>query len=172
MTQKSYLKPALLGGVVAGVLSWIPGVNLLNCLCCMWIIVGGVLAAYFLGEQTQRQFTTGDGAIVGLLSGVFAGLVGGLINMVTFPFLGMKGMAEAFERLRQVGQMPPEAQAIIEKLLAGGGAIFVTLLVFMLLGIIIDALFGTIGGLIGSMMFAQKQERLQPPPPMPPSPSV
>ena len=40
----SRLQPALLGGVVIGVLSALPVINVANC-CCAWILFGGALAA-------------------------------------------------------------------------------------------------------------------------------
>jgi hypothetical protein len=39
------LQPALWGGVFIGVLSALPLVNLGNCCCCLWVLVGGGLAA-------------------------------------------------------------------------------------------------------------------------------
>jgi hypothetical protein len=38
------LKPAIIGGVVLGLLSVIPFVNFANACCCLWAIVGGLLA--------------------------------------------------------------------------------------------------------------------------------
>ena len=55
--------PALIGGVIAGVLSGIP---IVSCLCCLWIIGGGILAAYFLTKESSVALTAGDGAIVGI----------------------------------------------------------------------------------------------------------
>ena len=43
--------PALLGGLFIGVLSALPVVQICNC-CCLWIIGGGLLAAY-LQQQNQ-----------------------------------------------------------------------------------------------------------------------
>ncbi|MDH4197957.1 MAG: hypothetical protein OEW05_11145, partial [Candidatus Aminicenantes bacterium] len=61
--------PALIGGVVAGVLSGIP---FLNCLCCLWIIGGAMLAAHLLARESPVSLTAGDGAVVGVLTGIFA----------------------------------------------------------------------------------------------------
>src|SRR5437588_622051 len=39
------MKPALIGGVILGILSAIPFVNIPNICCCAWAIVGGIIAA-------------------------------------------------------------------------------------------------------------------------------
>ena len=55
--------PALIGGAIAGVLAGIP---IINCLCCLWIIGGGMLAAFFLTKESRLRLSAGDGAIVGI----------------------------------------------------------------------------------------------------------
>ncbi|MCZ7371502.1 MAG: hypothetical protein O8C66_13445, partial [Candidatus Methanoperedens sp.] len=60
--RPEYLVPALISGAVAGVLSGIPFVN---CLCCLWIIGGAILATNLLAKKTPALLTAGDGAIVG-----------------------------------------------------------------------------------------------------------
>ncbi len=44
LAPPSKMQPALIGGVILGVLSAVPFVNALNCLCCLWVIAGGVVA--------------------------------------------------------------------------------------------------------------------------------
>ena len=41
----SKLQPALLGGLLIGVLSALPFVSVLNGCCCLWVILGGVLTS-------------------------------------------------------------------------------------------------------------------------------
>ena len=40
------LMPALYGGIVIGILSGVPGLNLINCLCCAGIMLGGIVSVY------------------------------------------------------------------------------------------------------------------------------
>src|SRR4051812_15136164 len=72
------LKPAIIGGVVLGVLSVIPFVNFVNICCCLWAILGGVLAAHLYVKGSPTPASTGDGAIVGAI----AGLVGAVIAVI------------------------------------------------------------------------------------------
>ena len=170
--KPSYLKPALIGGLVTGFLSWVPIISAGNCLCCMWVIVGGVLAAYFLSEQQQRRISSGDGALAGLLSGVFGALIEGLLHLISFPIFGMRMLMSQIERARSMPGMSPEVQRFLENIEAGhiGGIIALIAILAFLAGVIIFAIFGTLGGLLGAAMFGQKQQRLQPPPAVPPAP--
>src|ERR1044072_3178474 len=56
------LKPALLGGLIVGLLSAIPVVN--YC-CCIWGIGGGGLASYLYIKSSPTKISTGDGAMLG-----------------------------------------------------------------------------------------------------------
>ncbi len=64
------MKPAIIGGVVLGVLSAIPFVNMVNMCCCAWAIVGGVLAANMYIKNSTSPVSTGDGALVAAIAGV------------------------------------------------------------------------------------------------------
>ncbi len=54
MNGNAMLKPALMGGLVMGVLSALPGVSLGNCCCCAWLVTGGLVAAYLLQSNTPE----------------------------------------------------------------------------------------------------------------------
>lgn len=167
--QKSYLKPALVGGLVTGFLSWLPGVSIGNCLCCMWVIVGGVLAAYFISEQTKRLFTAGDGAFAGMLSGVVGALVDCMLTAVTWPLFGLRALRRQMEQMHNIPGLPPGFDRFTEHLQSGGGLLLLILLVMLVVSILVFALFGSLGGLLGYAFFATKPQRLQPPPPTPPA---
>jgi len=47
------LQAPLLGGLFIGILSALPVVSWGNC-CCLWIIGGGVLAAYLDQQRDER----------------------------------------------------------------------------------------------------------------------
>jgi len=69
--------PALIGGAVAGFLSAIP---FFNCLCCIWIIGGAMLAAYLLAKDYPVALSAGDGALVGIFTGIIAAAVQAFVN--------------------------------------------------------------------------------------------
>src|SRR5260370_35226246 len=72
------LKPALIGGVVLDLLSVIPLVNLVNICCCLWALLGGLLASYLYINNSPVPARPGDGAILCAL----AGLVGAVIVVI------------------------------------------------------------------------------------------
>ena len=159
------LQPAVLGGIVMGVLSALPIVNLLNVCCCGWVLVGGALAAYLLQQNSPAPITAGDGAVVGLLAGV----VGAFVNtLISIPVAMMMGpfQAQIMERmLENARDMPPEARSIIENM-GSGGAIGIGIIFSLFVMLFAGCLFGTIGGLLGSLMF---RKGTPPPPPPPPA---
>ena len=63
------LQPALLAGLVLGVLSSLPIVSAGNCCCGLWFVTAGVLAAWLMQQNQPFPIALGDGALVGLLDG-------------------------------------------------------------------------------------------------------
>lgn len=144
--------PALIGGVIAGVLSGIP---IVNCLCCLWVIGGGVLAAYFLTKESSVTLTAGDGAIVGIFTGIIAAVVEAFVNI---PFRAMseklmQGMMDRF--LQYYEEMPSGWESWLED---GGfeGSIVWTVLGLVVSAVIFSAL-GALGGIIGISLFGKKK---------------
>jgi hypothetical protein len=144
--------PALIGGVIAGVLSGIP---IVNCLCCLWIIGGGILAAYFLTRESSIALTAGDGAIVGVFTGIVAAVVEALIEI---PFRAtneklVQGMLDRFSQYYD--EMPSGWESWFQD----GG--FDDSVVWTILGLAISAVifsaFGALGGIIGISLFGKKK---------------
>jgi hypothetical protein len=83
------LQPAIFGGLFIGVLSALPLVNIANC-CCLWVIGGGVLATYLMQQNHPFPISSADGALVGLLAGLFGGLLWAVLSipveMMMAPF--------------------------------------------------------------------------------------
>ncbi|HEV7473147.1 MAG TPA: hypothetical protein VGN90_03805 [Pyrinomonadaceae bacterium] len=141
------LKPALLGGLIVGVLSAIPFIN--YC-CCIWSIGGGALAAYLYIKSSPVPVSMGDGAMVGGLAGV----VGGIIYLILgLPIALVFGMASMTESLNRSGVQLPVSG-------------FLLIIVAAIVGAIILALLATLGGVIGVAIFEKRKgDGLAPPPP-------
>jgi len=150
------LQPALLGGLFIGVLSTLPIINLGNCVCCMWVIGGGALAVYLMQQNYPYAINTADGAFVGLLAGVVGGIVGGLllvpIMMAFGPF-----QQRLIERMIAANpDVPEQTRDMIQRMAAGSAVMGVALLIKIVFGICIDAVFGMLGGLLGVALFKKK----------------
>jgi hypothetical protein len=145
-------QPALLGGLLIGVLSNLPGVSAGNVCCCLWVVCGGVLTTYLLQQKTPEPITTSDA----MLGGVIAGLVGALITVaVTAVTLNLTGplWQEPLRRaMEQNPQVTPEIQAFVTKLMSGGGIVLLT----ACLNIPLYAVFGMLGSLLGVAFFRKK----------------
>jgi hypothetical protein len=140
--------PALIGGGIAGVLSGIP---IMNCLCCLWIIGGGIAAVFFLNKESPRLLTMGDGAVVGILSGLVATAVDFLISIPLAPITN-KFIANLMERFAQYAdEMPSGWETWLDK---GAAETHISL---VLLGVLINAIvfsvLGALGGIIGVSLF-------------------
>lgn len=144
--------PALIGGVTAGILSGIP---IVNCLCCLWIIGGGLLAAYFLTRESSVNLTAGDGAIVGVFTGIIAAIVETLVN-IPFRAVNEKLSQEMMDRFSQFyDEMPSGWESWFEEGSFEGSIIW-TILWFAVSVIIFSAL-GALGGIIGISLFKKKK---------------
>jgi hypothetical protein len=161
-TTTSYAQPALIGGLVVGVLSALPIVSIGNLCCCLWIVSGGVVAAYVFQMNSAEPMTPADGALAGLLAGLVGAGVHLIlsipIDMVMGPFersmaqriMDMTGNAEMRDMLQRHSQRDAGFFVLILRRAAG--------FFFMLVA---GAGFSTIGGLIGAMVFRRT------PPPVP-----
>ena len=162
------LQPALLGGVVIGVLSALPIINLANC-CCAWILFGGGMAAYLMQQQRSSPISLGDGALVGLLAGVIGTCVWTLVSIplqaLLIPF--QTGLLE--RAMANASEMPPEAREFLEALRSGPAMGAAAVLGF-LVTLFVCSVFGLIGGLFGALIFRKNvPPDAPPPPPFPPS---
>lgn len=143
--------PALIGGAVAGVLSGFP---ILSCLCCLWIIGGAVLAVHLTAKDSPRSLTSGDGAIVGMLTGIVAAVVESLVSLpmkaINAEFV--KGLMERMSKYAD--EMPSGWESWFEKSSSGPAPAW--FLIGLIISAIIFAAFGALGGVIGVSMFGRK----------------
>ena len=152
------LQPALWGGVFIGVLSALPLVSAGNCCCCLWVLVGGALAAYLRQQNSPYQVTAAEGAIVGLMAGLIGAVVGSVLSI---PFQWMAGPMQQQMLERVLSENPditPEMRQWVEWAANASGLWIIGLLVSLCL----YSVFGVLGGLLGVAIF---KKNLPPPPP-------
>jgi hypothetical protein len=152
------LQPAVVGGLVMGVLSALPLISAGNICCCLWVISGGVVAAYVLQQNQPTPITQGDGALVGLL----AGLIGAAVHLVlSIPITLLMAPMEHAMMQRIVdfaGSMQPEMRDTLEKLAVqrgqlGPAAFVIGRIAGFIFMLFLGAIFSTIGGLLGAIFF-------------------
>jgi hypothetical protein len=140
------LKPALLGGLIVGVLSAIPFIN--YC-CCIWSIGGGALAAYLYIKSSPTPVATGEGAMVGGLAGVVGGIIYLILGLPIAIFFGMAAMED---QLYRTGVHLPFSGVLL-------------MIVAGIVGAIILAGLATLGGVIGVAIFEKRKGGSAPPAP-------
>jgi len=151
--RPEYLGPALIAGAAAGILSGIPFVN---CLCCLWIIGGAVLAAHLLAGRTPGPLTAGDGAIVGAFTGIVAAVADSVVSIPLRPF------NEAFTRRLLDGlgrfsdQMPAGWQGLMDRSRSTGFTA-AGFLLGLFISAAVFAILGVLGGVIGVSLFGRKK---------------
>ena len=148
----SYTKPALIGGAAMGVLTALPIIGLGNCACCLWVVGGGALAAYLLQQDTAAPISLADGALVGLLTGVFGAIV---ILVLSIPLtLLVEPIFRQFVTgvLERMENVPPE----IRDLAMNRGLTVLRIIGQFVFWLVIGSIFSTVGGLIGAAIFQKK----------------
>jgi len=152
------LQPALYGGAFIGVLSALPFVNLGNACCCMWVIGGGVIAAYVMQQNYPLPITVADGVLVGLLAGVFGGVIGTALSIPLELAFG-DVQRDMFRRMVEgLGTLPPEAQDMFDQMESRGAAEMALGSIFgLMIGVVAGAIFGMLGGVLGAAIFRKDQ---------------
>ena len=153
------LQPALLGGVVIGVLSALPVINLANC-CCAWILFGGALAAYLMQQNHPEPITIGDGAIVGLFAGVIGAFVGAFISIPISLAMGPL-QADLVRDMLNNPDLPPEFRRLFEQF-GSAPVIGIGFFLFFFVSLVVSSLFALVGGLFGALLF--RKDPVIPPP--------
>lgn len=168
MEEVDRKQPAIVGGVIVGVLSVIPLVNIGNACCCLYALIGGAVAAKLLIDRSPQPVKAGDGAMIGLMAGAIGGVIyvviglplGLLANNLTIGILEslsnsvndpnfQSTMGRVIEQLRN--------QSLAERLVAG----FISAIIFAIL----QAGFTVLGGLLGVALFEKRKGDSTPPPP-------
>jgi hypothetical protein len=149
------IQPAFIGGLVMGVLSALPIIAAGNLCCCLWVVSGGVVAAYVFQQNHPAPMTPGDGALVGLLAGVIGAVVYLLLSIpITLMVSPMERMV--MQRIVESGSLPPDFRDYMGGYIGGGIGLTIGFILMLAAG----SIFSTLGGLLGTAIFRK--------PPLPP----
>ncbi|KAF0230722.1 MAG: hypothetical protein FD167_4785 [bacterium] len=158
--DQSKIKPALISGVIFGVISLIPFVNMLNC-CCGWLLVCGLVAVKMYSSNNPNPVSSSQGATVGAISGAIAAIIIQMVNMIysVFSYKGTstEELREIFRR--ELEKQPTTDPKVVEMIMQWADIVLNNLIVFafigMIIGIVIMTVFGALGGLIGVSLFGK-----------------
>ncbi len=152
--------PALYGGIIIGIISSVPFLNFLNCLCCAGVIIGGILSVYFYKQNFTSEmppFTSGDCLNVGLYAGIIGAIIATALSAVFLILFGNVVGEFILEYLRSADiELPEETFEAIEKAFSQQ-LTFISILTDLVVSLILYSLFGLLGGIIGYNIFKPKQ---------------
>ncbi len=142
-------KAAVIGGIIAGVLSGIPIIG--GC-CFLWAIAGGFLAIFMYMKGAPGPMQMGDAAKLGAITGVIGAIIATVIR-VPLMLLGV-GMA-AMGNDRNAGAIAGLSAA------TGVAGIVIT--------VIVVVAFAVLGAIIGNAVLGKRGGGVNTPPPPPPT---
>ena len=147
-----------------GVLSALPFVSMGNGCCCLWVVSGGLVAAYVLQQNAPDPINAADGAIVGLLAGIFGGLIQTVISIPVDIVMAPIQRAMLQRAMEMAGPMPPAFRGMVDNYLAQGAqnsiaALILRTMVGLFFALFLGMIFSTLGGLLGTAIFARRRTR-------------
>lgn len=155
------LKPALIGGVLLGLLSVIPIVNLANFCCCLWAVIGGLLASYLYVKNSPVPASAGDGAILGALAGVVGAVI---VVIIGIPISIVAGGITRELFFRVIENFNPSQAEMIRTQMETAASVPGAILNGIILAVLV-VIFSTLGGLIAIPIFEKRKRDVVPPPP-------
>jgi hypothetical protein len=164
MDDLDWKKPALVGGLITGILSVVPFVSALNTCLCLWAWVGGIVAAKLLIDRSPRIVTSKDGARIGLFSGLIAGAI---VLLISMPLM-LWQMNRTLQSMPPILSNSPEAQELLERIQNDSTFKILFSFVSSFITSVLILGFTVLGGLVGVALF-EKRKNQPPPPQYPPS---
>ncbi len=164
MKPNATLVAALWGGATMGVLSALPFINVANC-CCIWVISGGMVAAYVLqaGAPPGVAITSGDGALSGLLAGVFGAFIFAVVSLPLNMLLGPIQQRFVQQVVESSQDVPQEMRSLLANMGGTTGTVLKAVFGFLFM-LVAGAIFSTLGGLLGAVLFKRKVAPASPSP--------
>lgn len=172
--KPSKLLPALYGGLIMGAISGLPVLSIVNCFCCAGILLGGFLSVLFYKNDmtpSSPPLTSSDSMQLGALAGLFGAAFGTIIHLAMLAAVGNVSNDILLSILKNFN-LPSDAMDQIERSLEQSAAMGAfSIMIGLVTSLVLDPLFGLLGGLIGFNVFKPKSPMMNvQPPSSPPSP--
>jgi hypothetical protein len=144
MNTKNLWIASLSGAALTTLVSNLPFIGLVNCLFCagFW---GSAIFAVWLYRRLSGTLTVRQGVGIGALNGLLAGILGFALSFAGLT--GAQGYLNSYSQL-----LPQDALQGMEEVPEWAG------LVFNLVGVLFNVIFGTLGGWIGGAILRSHRE--------------
>lgn len=150
------IRPALLGGLTIAIISTVPVLSFVNCFCCAGVILGGFLSVYFynksVSELEEIELTHSDGIILGLMAGGFGAIIGTIFSSL----IGTNLQQQIGKMMEFSDELPPEFMDALDMLSQHQDG-FGLIALGLMMSLIIDCIFGMLGGILGVTLLARKK---------------
>ena len=163
MAETDRNHPALIGGLIVGILSTLPVVNVGNVIFCMWAVLGGAVAVRIYIQSSLKRVTHAEAArvagLAGLLGAVIRVFIGMPIDLATLP-AGMRwleGLA-ADPNMKAVQQQQIKEALELLRGMTTGEQVLTFLLPAALLGATVLFGFTILGGVLGVALFEKRRD--------------
>ena len=134
-----------------GVLSALPLIGAANICCCLWVVSGGLVAAYLLQQSQDTPITAGDGALVGLMAGLFGAVICTALSSPSA--IALAPLRRSLVQL--ITESLPNAPAYLPGFMNSGPSLLGTVFSLMLM-LSLGAVFSTLGGVLGVAIFKKQ----------------
>lgn len=164
MDNQKILSAAVIGGMISAVLFTIPFLNIINCFCCIGIMLGGAAALFYYDRsfEVSEIISPATAITVGLASGIAGAFISLFIEMIIYSMFGDWEV----EFLQQLVDELPEMNEMMEEMLyeleqeANKGMHFGRILVELIRNLIIIPVFSMCGALI-TRIFLNKNKKIE-----------
>jgi hypothetical protein len=160
-------RATLIGGLVIGLVTGLPLINILNrCCCCGIVLLCGMASLYIYKQEFTDEMApleSSDALILGILAGIAGAFIGTAV-LVLSRFIFGPVDEKLLQRVQEQGSLTPEMSDFVsdkliktlEKSIEDGVNIG-DILSELLFGIILYPIFSMLGGLIGFGIFGKKK---------------
>ncbi len=164
------IRVAVIAGALIGVVSGVPGLNLINCCCCAGVVLGGLLSIYlYLQEFTPQMvpLESSDALILGIITGVVGAFSVTTVELVIRALFGgigdeftMSFLDQLIGWMEESGNVPPEVademRNQMEQSLEGSDSFF-GIVSGLFITLILYPIFATLGAMLGYAIFKPKR---------------
>ncbi len=171
------LRATILSGLMIGLVTGLPVINLLNRGCCCGIVLlCGMASLYFYKQEFTDEMApleSSDALILGILAGMAGAFIGTavlVLSKIIFGPVDETLLLKALQRIQQQESLSPEMSEFVKEKLVKTledsiqeGIKIGNILSELLLGLIVYPIFSMLGGLIGFGIFGKRKYTAPPP---------
>ncbi len=118
MDSNKLKQAAVLGGITAALTDAIPYLNLINCLCCLGLAAGGVVAVLFMysSDDEKHIYSLPELIQIGLWTGIAGALFAFVFHYIMFQILGNWQVQWISNMIENMEDVPPMWEEIYQEL--------------------------------------------------------